>query len=373
MVKRICALLLLCLALTACGKEPEAETTAETTLPSETTAETTTAPTETKPLTQAAWVRGEELSLVSGFLEKGTQVEITGYTGTGLAQVTTSMGTGTVAPQFLRTSENFVPWQGYARWNAAFYETWDLLGSPVELLAVDTPVQVLEELDKCYCVSYNNATGYIAKEQLSKYVYTAPNQESSSGSSSGGTSGSSSRDGEDIQMFVPKLNLLAQETGTAIVKVDRVPLIVGTAQLGQQVEALEEEAPKGWTAILEGGETRYLPTAWLLFDGQPEYEAWDGYAGYSCRLFDNIYLSGQPVKTVYLNAQVTVLWDTGFVSLIQFGQEVGYVSSVTLRQTPQATQPAEDSSGSSHTGSSSGNSGNTGGRPSEDGWTPTIK
>lgn len=373
MVKRICVLLLLCLALTACGKEPEAETTAETTLPPETTAETTTAPTETNPLTQAAWVRGEELDVVGGFLEKDTQVEITGYTDRGLAQVTTPMGSGTVDPQFLRTSGSFTPWQGYARWNAAFFENWDLLGSPVELLAVDTRVQVLEELDKCYCVSYNGVTGYIAKEQLSKYVYTAPSQESSSGSSSG-SSGSSSRDGEDIQMFVPKLELLAQETGTAIVKVDRVPLTVGTAKLGQQVEALEEEAPKGWTAILDGGETRYLPTAWLLFDGQPEQEAWDGYAGYSCRLFDNPNLSGQPVKTVYLNAQVTVLWDTGFVSLIQFGQEVGYVSSVTLRQTPQATQPAEDSSGSSHSGSSSGSSGGTtGGRPSEDGWTPTIK
>lgn len=95
-------------------------------------------------------------------------------------------------------------------------------------------------------------------------------------------------------------------------------------------------------------------------------------------MFDNIYLSGQPVKTVYLNAQVTVLWDTGSVALIQFGKEVGYVSSDTLRQNPQATQPMEEGSGSSHSSSSgnkdnSGNSGGaTGGSTSEGGWTPPV-
>lgn len=379
MDKKMIILPLLCLALAACGKETPAETTAETTLPPETTAAATTAPAETKPLTQAAWVRGEGLSLVGGFLDKDTQVEITGYTDTGLAQVTTPMGSGMVDPQFLRTSGEFAPWQGYARWNAAFYETWDLLGSPVELLAVDTQVQVLEELDKCYYVSYNGAMGYIAKEQLSKYVYTAPGQGTGSGSgsgSSGSAAGSKTQDGEDIHMLVPRLDLLAQETGTAIVKADRVPLAVGSVKLGQQVQALEEEAPKGWTAILDGEETRYLPTAWLLLDGQPDQEAWEGYAGYSCYLYDNIYLSGQPVKQVYLNAQVTVLWDTGSVALIQFGKDTGYVSSSTLRQTPQPTQPMEDNSNSS--GSTSGNknnsgsSGTTGGSTSEGGWTPPV-
>ena len=380
MNKRLWIVPILCLALAACGKKAPAETTPEPAPAPETTIAATTAPTETDLLTRYAWVRGEGLDLVGGFLDMGAQVEITGYTDTGLAQVKTSLGAGTVDPQFLRLSGDAPQWAGYARWNAGFFENWDLLGSPLELLAVDTQVQVLEELDKCYYVRYNDALGYIAKDQLSKYVYVAPGQ-----SSDAGTVGDSSVDGDSIHMLVPRLDLLAQETGTAIVKVDRVPLVVGSAKLGQQVQLAEAEAPKGWTAILDGDATRYLPAAWLQADGEAGYEAWEGYAGYSCRLYDNIHLAGQPAKTVYLNAKVTVLWDAGSVSLIQFGKEQGYVSSGTLRQTPQPTQPPADSgSGSSSSGSKDNSSGSSsdsggstggttpGGSTSEGGWTPPV-
>lgn len=378
MKKRIAIGLALFLLLSGCGQQEAPATEAPTTQPTVTeTTEATTAPTETeapKPECKDITVMGENIPLIRLFLDQGAQAEVTGYQD-ALARVTAGGKEGFVETQYLRfPDEAFEPFTGYARWNAGFYRDAVCLGDPQQTLSTNTKLEVLEELDNCYYVNLDGTKGYVQKAQLSKWVVQSlPAEPGSSSSGGGGGSSGGAQDGGNITLMDrPAFVLLADEvkTGTATAKVPRTPMLARCCLLGENLQMVVSqgfaESIPGYVTILEpDGTYAYISESWVLLPDQSPFEAWEGYAGYNCKLYKNETLSGKEATIIYANTKVTVLWDTGTVSYIQTGEETYYAASSTLRRTPIVVAPAEESS--SH---SSGGGGSSGGG---DMWTPAKK
>lgn len=366
MKKYMALLLALCLLTAGCGKGQEAPTTeppASTAPTTQETAPETTAPETTAPKTREVQVMGDRIPVIRLLLEGGQTLEVTGYEET-FAKVTAEKEQGLVGTGFLRfPDEPFERRTAYALWNAGLYPDFSCLGEPLEKLATNTKLEVLEELENCLYVQAGEQTGFVPLAQQSRYPYQAPADNDSG--SSGGSGSSGPQDGGDITLMHPgTLRLLADKvkTGEAKVKVSGVPLVLRFCDYGDRISVLESgTAPElpGYTAILESdGTTAYIPTAWLA-DAQT-FTPWEGYAGSNCKLYEHYLLLGKEVKTLYTNKPLTVLWDSGLTALVQADGERFYAASATLRQTPLVVTPAPESGGSS--------SGSSGG--SSDLWTP---
>ena len=359
MKKYLLLLLALCLLTAGCGKGQEAPTTEPPASEAPTIQATepeTTAPETTAPKTREVQVMGDHIPVIRLLLQQGQTLEVTGYEGT-YAKVTAGEEQGLVETGFLRfPDEPFESRTAYALWNAGLYPDFSCLGEPLEKLATNTKLEVLEELENCLYVQVGEKLGFVPLAQQSRYPYQAP---ADSGSGSSGGSGSTGpKDGGDITLMHPgTLRLLADsvKTGEAKAKVSGVPLVLRFCDYGDTVSVLESGgAPElpGYTAILESdGTTAYIPTAWLA-DAQT-FTPWEGYAGSNCKLYEDYLISGKEVKTLYTNKPLTVLWDSGLTALVQADGERFYAASTTLRQTPLVVPPAPESGGSSSSGGGS--------------------
>ncbi len=359
MKKYLLLLLALCLLTAGCGKGQEAPTTEPPASEAPTIRETepeTTVPETTAPKTREVQVMGDRIPVIRLLLQQGETLEVTGYEGT-LAKVTAGEEQGLVETGFLRFPDAlFESRTAYALWNAGLYPDFSCLGEPLERLATNTKLEVLEELENCLYVQAGEKLGFVPLAQQSRYLYQPPADNGSG--SSGSSGGSGPKDGGDIElMYSGNLRLLADtvKTGEAKVKISGVPLVLRFCDYGDRVSVLEPgTAPElpGYTAILESdGTTAYIPTAWLA-DAQT-FTPWEGYAGSNCKLYEDYLISGKEVKTLYTNKPLTVLWDSGLTALVQADGERFYAASTTLRQTPLVTTPAPESGGSSSSGGSS--------------------
>ena len=387
-MKKVFALLLAVTLIFAAGCSNKTEQPAPTAAP--TVPETTTPPETTVPETEppmpkleAGVVQGEHIPAILCQLKKGDLVEVTGYASDGSATVKIGDGVGTVEKELLRFAGDghYESWTAYARYNTALYENYKLTGEAEKKLKTNTELTILDELESCYLVKTGEDTGYIAKKQASKWRITSKPKTDEGGSSggdggsSGGGGGGSSggQDGGDIQMaFYAQLHLLSEvtKTGSAEIRADGGAVVLKYFNLGDTVQIVAEEgfAPElpGYTTILEDGVYAYVPSAWVSKPGDEAFESWDGFAGYSCYLYDNYEMRGDPVKQIYANKAITVLWQAGDVTLIRVGDDVGYISTATARTTRIPTQKKQEDGGGSSDGSSGGGGGGGGGSE----WTP---
>ena len=385
-MKKGFAILLALVLLLSAGCSNKTEQPVQTTVP-ETTAPATEAPETTVPETEpplpkleAGTIQGDKIPAILCLLKKGDLVEVTGYADEGSATVTVDGAVGTVEKELLRFAGDgpYESWTAYARYNTALYGDYRLIGEAAKTLKTNTELTILDELENCYLVQAGEDTGYIAKKQASKWRITSKPKtddggSSGGGSSSGGGGGGSTggQDGGDIQMaFRVQLQLLSDviQTGSAEIRADGGVVVLKYFDLGDTVQIVAEEgfAPEipGYTTILEDGVYAYVPSDWVSKPGDEEFESWDGFAGYSCYLYDNYVMRGDAVKQIYANKAITVLWQAGDVSLIRVGDDVGYISTATARTTRIPTQKKQEDGGSSSSGGSSGG----GGGGSE--WTP---
>ena len=363
MKKTIAILLGLALLLTGCAGQRQDLTTATTEGPTQ--APTTwpteaTVPETTAPKTTETRVMGEGIPAAWGLLDGGTAVEVMGYDGT-YAKVRADGKEGLAETRLLRFADDpFEGFTGYALWNAGLYGDFSCLGEPLETLATNAKVEVLEDLEDYYYVNYNGKTGFLPASQLSRYPYTPPAEGGSSDSSGGASGGGGPQDGGDISLrAVGTLRLLAEgeKTGAANVKVDGVPLILRFCTLGETVRVLDgETAPAGYTAVLESEGKAYVPTDWL--ENTQTFTPWEGYAGSNCGLYASFQLTGTPEKTIYANSKLTVLWTAGEVSLVQVDSARYYARTATLTKTPIQMTPTPEAPASEGT--------------DEELWTPPV-
>lgn len=383
-MKKGLAILLALVLLLSAGCSAKQEQPPQTTVP-ETTAPATEAPETTVPETEpplpkleTGTVQGDNIPAILCLLKKGDLVEVTGYAEDGSAIVAIGDAAGTVEKELLRFAgdESYESWTAYARYNTALYEDYKLTGEAAKTLKTNTELTILDELESCYLVQAGEDTGYIAKAQASKWRITSKPKtdevgSSGGGSSSGGGGSTGGQDGGDIQMaFYPQLQLLSDvvKTGNAEIRADGGVVVLKYFDLGDTVQIVAEEgfAPEipGYTTILEDGVYAYVPSDWVSKPGDEAFESWDGFAGYSCYLYDNYEMRGEAVKQIYANKAITVLWQAGDVSLIRVGDDVGYISTATARTTRIPTQKKQEDGG----GGSSGGSSGGGGGGNE--WTP---
>ena len=385
-MKKGLAILLALVLLLSAGCSAKQEQPPQTTVP-ETTAPATEAPETTVPETEpplpqleAGTIQGDKIPAILCQLKKGDLVEVTGYAEDGSAIVAIGDAAGTVEKELLRFAgdESYESWTAYARYNTALYGSYKMTGAAEKKLKTNTELTILDELESCYLVQAGEDTGYIAKTQASKWRITSkPKNDdggsSGGGSSSGGGGGGSTggQDGGDIQMaFYPQLQLLSEvvKTGSAEIRADGGVVVLKYFDLGDTVQIVAEEgfAPEipGYTTILEDGVYAYVPSDWVSKPGDEAFESWDGFAGYSCYLYDNYEMRGEAMKQIYANKAITVLWQAGDVTLIRVGDDVGYISTATARTTRIPTQKKQEDGG----GGSSGGSSGGGGGGNE--WTP---
>ena len=373
----VIALALVLLFTAGCSaKQEQPAPTAAPTAPESTTPPETTVPETEPPLPklEAGTIQGEHIPAILCQLKKGDLVEVTGYASDGSAIVKIGDAAGTVEKELLRFAgdESYESWTAYARYNTPLYKDYKLTGEAEKKLKTNTELTILDELESCYLVKAGEDTGYIAKKQASKWRITS-NPKTDEGGSSGGGGGSSYQDGGDIHMaFYAQLQLLSDvvKTGSAEIRADGGVVVLKYFKLGDTVQIVAEEgfAPElpGYTTILEDGVYAYVPSDWVSKPGDAAFESWDGFAGYSCYLYDNYEMRGDPVKQIYANQAITVLWQAGDVTLIRVGDDVGYISTATARTTRIPTQKKQEDGGGSSDGSSGGGGGGGGGSE----WTP---
>ena len=377
-MKKVFALLLAVTLVFAAGcsnKTEQPAPTAAPTVPETTTPPETTVPEMEPPMPklEAGTIQGEHIPAILCQLKKGDLVEVTGYASDGSAIVKIGDAAGTVEKELLRFAgdEAYESWTAYARYNTALYEDYKLIGEAANTLKTNTELTILDELENCYLVRAGEDTGYIAKKQASKWRITSKPKSDGGGSSGGGGGGGGSsggQDGGDIQMaFYAQLQLLSDvvKTGSAEIRADGGVVVFKYFKLGDTVQIVAEEgfAPElpGYTTILEDGVYAYIPSDWVSKPGDETFESWDGFAGYSCYLYDNHEMRGEAVKQIYANKAITVLWQAGDVTLIRVGDDVGYISTATARTTRIPVRKSTDDGG----GSSGGGGGGGGSE-----WTP---
>ena len=329
------------------------------------------------PKLETGVIQADGIPAILWLLSEGDQVTVKDAQDEKTSLVETEYGTGTLETQLLRFAgePGYAPWMGYVGYNTQLYPTYELCGTPVQTLKTNTKVFILDELEDCYAVALEDPNApreeteqaeegeeeqtvfFTNKKQVSKGPFQYGSVEDSGSSDAPGP-----EDGGDISMAYYTLRPLSnvafeeeEKTGPAVVRVDDAKLILGTFQRGDTIQIVTEEgfAPEleGYLTILIDEQFAYVPEGWVQREGDEPFESWNGYAGYSCKLYDNYLLRGQPIKQIYPNTKLTVLWDNGEISLIQLSDKneiIGFVASASIQKTPVyvAGEEASDSSSS---------------------------
>lgn len=351
-MKKFMIILLCLLMLFAAGCHEETPVATQgTTQPSETTApseatQPTAAPTEPEPTeppvteppvpeTVPGTALADRTMLILETAQRGSVVEVVGELDADYWVVKTESGYGLIEKRLVRMAAEpaYEPWDGYARSGAGLYANYHLLAPEMQSLSKNTRVKVLEALGDCYLVQVEDTLGYMRREQVSKsYI------KSSSGSSGGSDGGDISLDcswGVSLlSVFVPQSG---EVTGSAAVLADDVEISLGWFDRGESLQIVTQT---GFAAEREGCYTVYLDGRYgyvlqnlVAPEGAEPYAQWQGYARSKAPLYDNYYLTGDPVKSLSANAKVQVVCDLGMCYLVQVGEQTGYLAKDQVSET----------------------------------------
>lgn len=329
--KRTAALLpaiAMVLALWGCGREVPAESSQPETargteavqLPAETAAPV--------PETAEAVVQVSGAPVVLDTLRRGDTVELVGRFDEGHYLVKTGLGYGLVEKELLRPEEEpaYEPRTGYARDQAAIYDNFRLVGSPVNTLAADTAVQILEDLGKCLLVRFGELTGYMAPESLI-------NSGTENKAAPEVAPPEAGEDGGDIFLGTGMPVLAPQEgtvSGRAVALADGTPVVLAYFDRGQTVRVVTETGfageKDGYRTVLLDGLYGWIAGEQIRLAGEASYESWDGFSGPAAQVYDNFWLQGNPVVRMDRNDRVRVLYELDHCYLVELEGGLGYMA-----------------------------------------------
>ena len=334
-------LMLLAVALLCAGCS--SKTPAQTTEPAETVPVTTAAPEtlppetteETLPVPEVeyATARADKLPAVLMLLSRGEKVGVVGEYDENHVVIKTEEGYGLVEKPLVRmdAAPAFETATGYARYNSRFFDNFRLSGEPLQTLKTNTKLELLEDLGWCYLAELEGVCGYIAKDSVS------------SSPIKGGT-GNSSADGGDISLMVPGVMPLfsltpqtGDVTGEAVVLADRVPVILGYYDRGDEIPVVAEEgfaeSWEGYHTIWLDGLYAYVEKTMTLGAGEVPMEAWDGYAKYKAALHDNYWLLGEAIQDLKTNTAVHVIDELPDSYLVEVDGVLGFIAKDMVSKT----------------------------------------
>lgn len=405
-MKRWIALLLsVLLLLTAgCSKQqptPATEATQHTTVPTE----QTVPPTEPLPQTEDATILADQVPAVLAILTRGDTVEVVEEFDEKHHTVKTEYGYGLVEKQLLAMpdDEAYEPWTGYSYWNKNVYDNYRLSGAPIQILHLNTEIQVLDQLDGCAVVKVGDITGFMKLEDISKWMIrqesSAGAEDSGSGGYSGGGSGSGSagggsnsggggsgggQDGGDISLqfhsqfvFLSSIKQEGTATGQATVKADGTEVVLGYFERNDTVQVVTEsgfaEDWEGYATVMIDHFYAHVSEALIQRKGEEAYAQWDGYAKYRTTVYDNLYLMGEG-KVLRTNTVVHVAADLGTCYLVSVDDEFGYIEKTMVSEQKNVvySAPAEpDNDSYSGGGENTGGGGSGSSTPVQE-WSDPV-
>ena len=341
------------LLLAGCGRSVLA-TTEETVAPTETTVPTE--PTETEPpvpQTLSSTVLADRAPVILITLARGDVVDVVGEYDETYSVVKLETGYGLMEKRLLRMEGEESPeqWTGYARWNTQFYTDYNQKASDAEKLSTNTKLQVLDTMDGLCVVQKEDGTiGYVSESSISRSKIRS---KSSSGGGGGGGGGASyGADGGDIALswqggvtllstFVPQTG---DTTGKATVLADRAEVLLGWYDREETAQIVTEtgfaEPWEGYHTVYLDGLYGYIRQDLLLSEGEVPYAQWEGYARYGSQLFDNYYLSGEPVKKLSTNTKLQVLCELDGCCLVMVDEEIGYLDTTKISERRIVSKPS---------------------------------
>lgn len=336
-------LTVLAIAMILAGCSARSTLAPETTeSPAEVTTEETEPPTEPKPRTVEGKAMVDNTPIALAVFHRGDKVDVVGSLNDEKVIVKTAEGYGVMDAAVLTMTdgEEYAQWQGYPRWNAAFYGNCNLFGEPIQNLSTN-PVRVLDEMGNCYVIEVGDQIGYVAKADVSRYRY-------SGGGGGGGGAGGGSADGGDISLAAaPTLYWLAtfrQEgtvTGTAIVKGDGAEALLGTLEYEESVSVVVESgfAPEldGYCTVYVNDLYGYVREGLVALPDAEAFEPWTGYSRWGTEMFGSLYLHGEVLQKLGSNTEVEVLWELESCYYIRVNDAVGYVSKTLISPTRFST------------------------------------
>lgn len=125
---------------------------------------------------------------------------------------------------------------------------------------------------------------------------------------------------------VPELKM-----GSAIV--DETPAVLDTLMRDDVVDVVGEYDDEHYAikTVLGYG---LVKKELLRMEGEEPYTAWFGYAYYNAEVYDNRYLTGEPVQKLKQNAVVEVLDDLGYCYVVQVEETKGFMNKTRLAKWP---------------------------------------
>lgn len=355
------------LLLAGCGAEAPLETeapiAAETSEAVETTEATETqAPTEPLPETAEAQVLADQVPAILMFKNRDDILDVVGEYDKEHYVVKTKSGYGLVQKILVRTEDQelYESWKGFARYNTELHDNLYLHGEPVQVLNMNTEVEVLEDLGVSLLVKLDETMGFVKKEQISKWRIEYSGSSDDSGESGG--SSNVGQDGGDITLqsggSLVLLSIIEQTgevTGTAHILADGTPIILGYFERGDMVPVVknphEDLILEDYCLLYLNGLYAYVQIPMLQLPGSQAYETWDGFVGVNAKCFDNFNLIGDPMTGIWTNVPVHVLADLGHCYLVEINANIGYMAkdSVSKTQIPiySGGSDSSDSSGDS--------------------------
>lgn len=328
--------MLLCIG---CGKEEPAptETVPETTVPETTVPETTEA---TIPVPELVYGTAEVngVPAVLSTLFRGDTVDVVDSFDEKYAVVKTETGYGLVEKNLIRMNSDpaYETWTGYAAHKSIIYDNCRLAGEALKTLQSNAKVEVLDELGYCYLVRYEEMTGYMATDKVSK------TRRSSGGGGGGGSGGGA--DGGDISLWqqsgIELLSVIVPQDGTvsgqASVLADDTDILLGYFDRGDSIPIVVEEGfaeeREGFYAVYLDGLYAYVPEDLVRMEGEEAYTEWDGFSKHNSKVYDNRWLLGNALDKLKTNTEVHVLYELDNCYFVEIDGLAGFVQKENISE-----------------------------------------
>lgn len=336
----LCLVMLFVAGCTPAEPDPTEEPTAATE-PTEITEAPTepseeTEPTETEPPapeTVGGTVLADRTAVVLTTANRDETVDVVGEYDEYHYVVKTEQGYGIIEKRLVRMDggEAYVQWNGYAYSGAKLYNNYHLLPEGVQELAMNTQILVLDSLGDSCVVQVGETIGYMRLDEIShNYIQYTPG----SGSADGGDISLGDRGVTLLSSFVPQSG---EVSGSAVVLADGAEIMLGWYDRGETAQIITEEgyaeAKDGWHAVYLEGLCGYIRQNLAAQEGAEPYAEWDGYAHSQAGLYNNYYLTGEPVTKLSANTSVHILCDLGNCYLVIAGDTTGYMDKGQVSET----------------------------------------